>query len=60
MAQAAEALQDALRRLHIPFDATQFQWQGIVPVAVQGAYGRRARHGLARDYTLQPRTPAVY
>jgi len=32
MAQAAEALQDALRRLHIPFDAAQFQWQGIVPV----------------------------
>jgi len=32
MEQAARALESALQRLHIPFDATRFQWQGIVPV----------------------------
>ncbi len=32
MAHAAQALQEALQRLHIPFDAARFQWEGIVPV----------------------------
>jgi hypothetical protein len=60
MAQAAEALQDALRRLHIPFDAAQFQWQGIVPVQYKEHAGDARGHGLARGDALQPRTPAVY
>ncbi|MCS7300621.1 MAG: cupin domain-containing protein [Fimbriimonadales bacterium] len=32
MAQAAEALQRALERLHIPFDSGAFRWQGIEPL----------------------------
>ncbi|MCX7993430.1 MAG: cupin domain-containing protein [Fimbriimonadales bacterium] len=31
-AQAAEALQHALQRLHIPFDKTRFAWEGILPL----------------------------
>ncbi len=31
-AQAAEALQRALQRLHIPFDPTRFAWEGISPL----------------------------
>lgn len=32
LAQAAEALERALQGLHIPFNAAQFQWEGILPV----------------------------
>jgi len=32
LAQAAEALQQALQRLHIPFDEAQFAWVGIQPL----------------------------
>ncbi|OYT71502.1 MAG: cupin [Armatimonadetes bacterium JP3_11] len=32
LAQAAEALQQALQRLHIPFDEVQFTWAGIQPL----------------------------
>lgn len=32
LAEAAEALQKALQRLHIPFDAVRFAWEGILPV----------------------------
>ncbi|MDW8051168.1 MAG: cupin domain-containing protein [Armatimonadota bacterium] len=32
LAQAAAALQQALQRLHIPFDPAHFQWEGILPV----------------------------
>lgn len=31
-AQAAEALQQALQRLHIPFDGERFAWAGIQPL----------------------------
>ncbi|GIV04502.1 MAG: cupin [Fimbriimonadales bacterium] len=32
LAQAAQALQQALQRLHIPFDEAQFAWVGIQPL----------------------------
>ncbi|MCS7209961.1 MAG: cupin domain-containing protein [Fimbriimonadales bacterium] len=32
LAQAAQALQQALQHLHIPFDPTQFRWEGVLPL----------------------------
>ncbi len=38
-AQAAEALERALQRLHLPFDPTRFGWEGLSPLEYKAHAG---------------------